>query len=60
MHGGTSRGPKTKIGKERARWAALRHGGHTQQARALHRESMDLIRQSKNFLHEFEIDAHCI
>jgi hypothetical protein len=54
MHGGTSRGPKTKIGRERARQAALRHGGHTQEARALQREAMDLIRQSKDLLYRFE------
>lgn len=50
MHGGTSKGPKTKIGKELARRAALRHGGHTQEARAVHREVTDLIRQSKDLL----------
>jgi hypothetical protein len=53
MHGGTAKGPKTKIGKERARHAALRHGGHTQEARVLHREAMALIRQSKNILQPF-------
>ena len=54
MHGGTSRGPKTKLGKEYARRAALRHGEHTQEARALYREVMDLIRQSKDLLNRFE------
>jgi hypothetical protein len=50
MHGGLSKGPKTKAGKENARRAALRHGGHTQEARAMHQEAMDLIRQSKDLL----------
>lgn len=56
MHGGTSRGPKTKIGKERARRAALLHGGQTQEARVLHREAMALIRQSKGLLQSFNLD----
>ena len=51
MHGGTAKGPRTKQGKERARLAALKHGGCTKEARALHREAMDLIRQSKNVLY---------
>lgn len=52
MHGGTSSGPKTKVGKERSRLAALRHGGHTKKIRTLHRESMALIRQSKDLLQQ--------
>ena len=50
MHGGTARGPRTKEGKERSRLAAFRHGGCTKEAKALHKEAMDLIRQSKNLL----------
>ena len=50
MHGGTSKSPITKQGKEKARQAALRHGGCTREATASHRESMALIRFSKNFL----------
>lgn len=50
MHGGTSRGPITKEGKERSRGAALRHGGHTKRAKAHHLEIRALIRQSKNLL----------
>ena len=50
MHGGTSKGPITKCGKERSRQAVLRHGGHTKQAKAQHREVMSLIRHSKNLL----------
>jgi hypothetical protein len=50
MHGGTSCGPKTKEGRENSRLAALRHGKYTQKTRALHREAMALIRQSKNLL----------
>lgn len=50
MHGGTARGPKTQAGKDRARQAALRHGGHTKQAKARHREAMALIRQCKDIL----------
>lgn len=54
MHGGTSKGPITKAGKERSCKAALRHGGHTKQVKAHHREMMTLIRQSRNFLGSFE------
>jgi hypothetical protein len=50
MHGGTSNGPKTKIGKERSRQAALRHGGCTKEALSIHKEAMTLIRKSKNLL----------
>ncbi len=53
MHGGLSTGPKTKAGKERSRRAVLRHGGHTKEAKILHREAMTLIHQSKNFLQLF-------
>jgi len=51
MHGGTSKGPKTKAGKKRSHQAALRHGGCTKEALALHREAMTLIRKSKYFLY---------
>lgn len=54
MHGGTAKGPITKAGKERSRQAALRHGGHTQQAKTQHREVMALIRHSKNLLKNVE------
>jgi hypothetical protein len=50
MHGGTARGPKTQNGKDHSRRAALKHGGHTKEARARHREVMALIRQSKDLL----------
>jgi hypothetical protein len=42
--------PLTNRGKERARQAAFRHGGHTKQAKAHYRETMTLIRQSKDLL----------
>ena len=54
MHGGTAKGPKTEAGKEHCRSAAFRHGGHTKEARTLHRESMALIRQSKEILRSFD------
>jgi len=54
MHGGTTKGPITKAGKERSRQAALRHGGHTKQAKDHHREMMAIIRQSKNFLQSLD------
>ena len=54
MHGGTSRGPKTKAGKERSRLAVLRHGNYTKDTKALHLDAMTLIRQIKDFLRGFE------
>ncbi len=53
MHGGTSKGPKTKSGKDRSQMAAYRHGAHTKEARALHQGAMALIKQSKNILAAF-------
>jgi len=50
IHGGKSKGAKTKAGKERSRQAALRHGGYTKEAKALRKEAMDLIRQTKDLL----------
>lgn len=50
MHGGTSKGPITKEGKENSRRAILKHGGYTKDNIMLHRESMALIRQSKNLI----------
>ena len=50
MHGGTAKGPITNAGKERARQAPFRHGGYTKRAKAHHRETMTLIRQSKDLL----------
>jgi len=54
MHGGLSTGPKTKAGKERSRLASLRDGSHTKDAKAMRREAMILIRQSKDLLSFFE------
>lgn len=54
MHGGTSKGPKTRAGKERSRRAAFKHGAHTKQAKARHREAMTLIRQSKDLLRSLD------
>lgn len=53
MHGGTSKGPTTKLGRERSLKAAFRHGGYTKQARIYQREMRALIRKSKKLLHSF-------
>ena len=55
MHGGTSKGPNTKAGKERSRQAALRHGGCTKEALLLRKESIALIRKSKDTLQSIAI-----
>ncbi len=53
MHGGHSRGPRTKAGKERARRAVLKHGEYTKEAKEKHKEVMDLIKASKDMLNRF-------
>jgi len=50
MHGGTSKGPTTKLGKERSRKAALHHGAYTKQAKIYYRQMMTLIEKSKILL----------
>ncbi len=50
MHGGKSKGAKTKQGRENSRLAALRNGKYTKKVRAEHREVVELIRKSKDFL----------
>ena len=50
MHGGRSNGPKTAKGKERARRAVLKHGRYTKEAKAQHKEVMELIKTSKDVL----------
>ncbi len=54
MHGGKSKGPKTKEGKMRARQAAYKHGLNTQEALKQHLEIKSLIRQSKNLIQMIE------
>ena len=50
MHGGRSKGPTTRAGKEKTRQAALKHGGCTKKAIAEHKEAMRLIKMSKDIL----------
>jgi hypothetical protein len=50
MHGGRSKGPVTRDGKEKSRQAALKHGGCTKKAIAKHKEVMQLIKMSKDIL----------
>ena len=52
MHGGTAKGPKTKVGRAHSRQAAIRHGGYTKESIDLHKESMALIRKSKNSIQQ--------
>jgi hypothetical protein len=53
MHGGRSKGPITRAGKEIARQAASRHGGCTKKVIAQHKEVMRLIKMSKDILGQF-------
>jgi hypothetical protein len=50
LHGGKSKGPKTKKGKERSRLAAMKHGGYTKKALAEDQEARNLIRLSRDTL----------
>ncbi|NGX60491.1 MAG: hypothetical protein KR126chlam3_01666 [Chlamydiae bacterium] len=56
MHGGKSKGPKTKTGKENSRIAALKHGGCTKEALARNRTCRDLIRQSKDLIQSLGLE----
>jgi hypothetical protein len=53
MHGGRSSGPRTKLGRERSRSAALKHGRYTKEAKASHSEVLDFIKRCKNNLRLF-------
>ena len=53
MHGGKSKGPVTKMGKEQSRQAALRHGGYTKESLSVRKEAASLIQYSKNILNFF-------
>lgn len=50
MHRGKSKAPMTVKAEMSSRKAVFRHGTYTRQSLALHKESMHLIRKSKNML----------
>jgi hypothetical protein len=54
MHGGTSKGPTTKLGRELSRKAAFRHGGYTKQAKAYYRKITSLIKKIKYFINALD------
>lgn len=54
MHGGKSRGPKTKIGKEKSRRAVLRHGAYTKESLTFRKKALALIKHSINILNLIE------
>ncbi|MGD2169927.1 MAG: HGGxSTG domain-containing protein [Chlamydiota bacterium] len=53
FHGGKSIGPRTAIGKEKARQAHVTHGLKTQQNLQQVKQIRQLIEKSKNFLKSF-------
>lgn len=59
MHGGRSTGPKSDFGKANSRKAILKHGGYTQEMQTKHREAMQLIRKSKNFMNALASACVC-
>jgi hypothetical protein len=50
MHGGKSKGPRTKNGRERVRLASLKHGEYAKEAIAEQKEIRELIRRSQELL----------
>jgi hypothetical protein len=50
MHGGNSKGPKTKLGRERSRLAALKHGAFTKECREEISRIKEYLEQSKKRL----------
>ena len=56
MHGGKSKGPITKAGKENSRAAAFKHGSFTKEALDQNRRCRDLIRQSKDLIQSLGLE----
>ena len=50
IHGGKSRGPRTKEGKLRSKYANLRHGDYTAEAIARRKEVNQLFRECRKFI----------
>lgn len=50
LHGGKSTGPRSKQGRRRCGKSNFRHGAYTKKALNEHRETMSLIKISKDFL----------
>lgn len=46
MHGGTSRGPMTREGRERSRMAGMKHGQYTKEAMAEYAMAVGLLKGS--------------
>lgn len=55
-HGAKSRGPITKIGREKSRAAVFKHGRYTREAFEQNRRCRALIRQSKELLHSLSLE----
>jgi hypothetical protein len=52
LHGGLSTGPKTPEGRARISLALFKHGGYTRQAKQERLEVRELMRVSRQFLHQ--------
>ncbi len=50
IHGGLSRGPRTKKGQQKARKAAFKHGGYTKAVKQEQQTLRQLIRSNKRIL----------
>jgi len=52
IHGGKSKGPKTKIGKEKSKRANWKHGFYSLEGKQERKIISEMIRRSKNNLFE--------
>ena len=55
IHGGKSRGPRTKEGKLRSKYANLRHGNYTAEAIARRKEVNQLFRECRKFMKDMGV-----
>jgi hypothetical protein len=54
QHGGLSTGPKTPEGRDRIRFALLKHGQYTTEAKQERLEWRELVRISMELLHQLK------
>ena len=55
IHGGKSRGPRTKEGKLRSKYANIKHGDYTAEAIARRKEVNQLFRECNEFIKNMSV-----
>jgi hypothetical protein len=60
LHGGLSTGPKTREGRARISLALFKHGRYTRQAKQERLELRELMRVSREFLHQLQSENQVI